>query len=73
MLALRRLVWTVFVSLSASSASAISKDENGPSNVAALGFRTLRDFAAPTYEGAFLCKLAAWATEAGFTGVAGAS
>jgi hypothetical protein len=72
MLVLLALGWTVFVSLSASSASAMSRDEKGPSNVAALGFLILRSFRFPTNE-VVLGWAVVRATATGLIGVAGAS
>jgi hypothetical protein len=72
MLALRTLAWAVLVSLSASSASAISREEKGPSRVAALGFLMGRCFPLPT-KGAVLGKVAALLAAKGLMGVAGAS
>lgn len=73
MLVLRIAVLTVLSSLSCSSASAMSNDENGPSKVAALGFLTLRCLAAPPNGDVFLGKGVVPIAGVGFIGVAGAS
>jgi L-serine deaminase len=51
----------------------MSSDENGPSRVAALGFRTFVFFAWPTNGDVFFGKAAALAAAMGLMGVAGAS
>jgi hypothetical protein len=61
------------LSLSGSPASAISSEENGPSRVAALGVRALRDFATPTNGDVVLGKGAIVEEDVCFMGVAGAS
>lgn len=73
MLALRTDGMAVLVSLSASSASAISSEENGPASVAALCFLALPRFVCPIKGDVVLAGGAAVAVDTGFMGVAGAS
>lgn len=72
MLARRTDGTAVFVSLSASSASAISSDENGPAKVAVF-FLTLPRFDFPTNGDKVLFTGAAEVVFKGLMGVAGAS
>lgn len=65
--------WLGAISLSGSPASAISNDENGPSRVAALGFRIFRSFTTPTNGELVTGKGVVEAAVSGFIGVAGAS
>src|SRR5690242_13242507 len=73
MLARRTVGMAAFVSLSASSASAMSREENGPARVAALCFLTLPRFACPVKGDEVLAGGTAEAAATGLMGVAGAS
>lgn len=74
MLTLRTVASIALISsVSGSSASAMSNEENGPSRVAALGFLTFGFLAAPTKGDVFADSDATAADEIGLIGVAGAS
>lgn len=73
MLARRTAGMAALVSLSASSASAMSSDENGPASVAALCFLALARFACPVKGDEAFAAGAMVVAATGLIGVAGAS